>query len=137
LNLPIEPANDHSSSEDRFQEFWKQYPRREAKAKAQAIWTKQKLDRHADAILTDVAARIADPLQWSDPQYIPHATTYLNQRRWEDEWRRAPGAPHGRESLVDRNARRASEILGRLPRETNENADAINAESMRRLGMKP
>ena len=23
--------------------------------------------------------------QWSDPQYIPHPYTWLNQGRWEDE----------------------------------------------------
>ncbi|WP_342316682.1 hypothetical protein [Lysobacter sp. FW306-1B-D06B] len=116
----------------RFDEFWKQYPKREAKAKAQEIWARKKLDRQADAIIANVAARVADPRQWTNPQFIPLPTSYLNQRRWEDEWQRASGSV---ESLVDRNARRATEILGRLPRE--ENADAINAESMRRLGMKP
>jgi len=104
----------------RFEEFWKQYPRREAKAKALAIWMKHKLDQHADAIIADVAARIADPRQWTDPQFIPHATTYLNQQRWRDEWAR---------SLAP------APTIGRLPRETN--ADVINAESMRRLGLKP
>ncbi len=65
-----------------------------------------------------VASWTPDP-QWSNVKFIPHATTYLNQRRWEDDWS-ATGSQLG---------------LSALPRETN--GEAINASSMRRLGIAP
>lgn len=78
---------------DRFDEFWKLYPRKEGKAKAARVWKSRRLDNLADLILKDVAARVSDRTMWADPKYIPHPTTYLNQRRWEDEWRPArPGS---------------------------------------------
>lgn len=72
---------------DFFLKFWTAYPRKEAKTKALSIWKAQKLDQIAGRIIEDVEARVADAEQWQDPRFIPHATTYLNQRRWEDEWK--------------------------------------------------
>lgn len=112
---------------DRFPDFWASYPRKEGKAKAAKVWKAQKLDKPADRIIKDVLARLSDPQHWTDAQYIPHPATYLNQRRWEDEWTRSP---LGTSNVV-------SAEFGRLPRETQENADAINAASAKRLGIKP
>jgi len=120
----------------RFPEFWAAYPRKVAKAKALSIWTRRKLDTHADAILADVQARAVGDEQWMDPQFIPHPTTYLSQERWEDEWARSRGkVDQPRESLADRSARHLREIMGKLPRE--QNAAEINERSMQRLGLRP
>lgn len=74
---------------DRFHEFWTQYPRKVGKAKAAQVWKSKHLDKIAAEVLVDVTARVADPKQWRDPEFIPHPTTYLNERRWEDEWKPA------------------------------------------------
>jgi hypothetical protein len=104
---------------DRFDEFWALYPRKDAKARAAAVWRSKKLDQVADRLIADVRARVADPGQWSDSKFIPHASTFLNGKRWEDEW---PRSQH-------------SATVTTLPRETNH--EAINAASMRRLGIAP
>lgn len=68
-----------------FEQFWKQYPRKVAKRLAEKSWLK----------LTDVERSNAlDALPnhlkfWkvkeTDSEFIPHASTWLNQGRWDDE----------------------------------------------------
>ena len=80
---------------DGFSEFWNTYPRGEGKAQAGKIWIKNKLDGVADQILDDIRARMAHPNHWRDAQFIPHASTYLNQRRWEDDWQKTASRTNG------------------------------------------
>jgi 2'-5' RNA ligase len=50
-------------------------------------WRKLTLDQPTlIAIATNIQARIASG-EWAEEnmQYIPHASTFLNQKRWEDE----------------------------------------------------
>lgn len=66
-----------------FEEFWKCYPRRVARFAAEKEWKLMKEKERLTAIETI-------PLhaeQWKDTekQYIPHASTWLHQKRWEDE----------------------------------------------------
>lgn len=63
-----------------FLAFWGQYPNKTSKAAAAKAWRKLKPSATLTAtILQDVAGR-----DWKPP-FIPHASTYLNGRRWEDE----------------------------------------------------
>lgn len=69
-----------------FNAFWEVYPRRVSKQMAWKAW--QKLgDTRAlcDIIIADVKRRVDGEWNGKDIQYIPHPSTYLNQRRWEDE----------------------------------------------------
>jgi hypothetical protein len=81
------PKQDEESgqNDEGFAKFWAAYPRKQAKAEAAKVWKSQKLSPLADLIVADVTRRRIDDVQWRDTQYIPHARTYLNQRRWEDE----------------------------------------------------
>lgn len=72
--------------QSRFPEFWTEYRRKEGKQKAEQAWEKNNLDSIADEIIADAKARNEKFEQWKDPKFIPHASTYLNQRRWEDQW---------------------------------------------------
>ena len=70
-----------------FDSFWSAYPRKVAKAEAQKAFTKIKPD--AD-MLSQMIASIAKSCQSTDwlkdnGQFIPFPSTWLNQRRWEDE----------------------------------------------------
>lgn len=74
-----------------FAEFWGSYPRKVSRANAEKAYTKAiKGTKHpaalADKILAALAAHKQLP-QWmrDNGQYIPHAATWLHQRRWEDE----------------------------------------------------
>jgi uncharacterized protein YdaU (DUF1376 family) len=67
----------------RFDEFWSAYPVKKGRADAEAKWKSRKLDVIADTIIADVKRRIAEDRQWRDG-YVPHGSTYVNGRGWED-----------------------------------------------------
>lgn len=69
-----------------FDEFYEAYPRHVSKEPARKAWMKLKPDDDLrEAILSDVRRRVTGEWKDKDVQYIPHPSTYLNQRRWEDE----------------------------------------------------
>jgi hypothetical protein len=72
--------NIHTYTED-FELFWKSYPRHEAKSLAMKAFKKVKVDIN---ILLQAIAKQKNSKQWKD-NIIPHASTWLNQSRWEDE----------------------------------------------------
>lgn len=71
---------------DDFAAFWQQYPRKVGKAAAEKAYAKARKSASADALAAGLRASVA---QWAatrtEPQYVPHATTWLNQGRWEDD----------------------------------------------------
>ena len=70
----------------RFDRFWAVYPIRVKKNVAQTSWLKLAPDDAlTDTIVADVERRVKDEWIGENAKYVPHPTTYLNQRRWEDE----------------------------------------------------
>lgn len=70
---------------DRFEEFWRVYDKKVSKTTAKKAWDKIKM---TDALFEEIMIAIRNQLkydQWSSKQYQPHASTWLNQKRWEDE----------------------------------------------------
>lgn len=77
---------------DRFNAFWKLYPRGESKQTAISAWDRLKPD---DETLADMGRALMRQMQsedWKRGIGIPYAATYLNQRRWEDEKKELPTA---------------------------------------------
>jgi hypothetical protein len=71
---------------DFIEQFWHAYPRRVAKRAAIAALERvRRSGEIAFAPLLEAVARYADSVAGKDPQYIAHASTWLNQDRWEDE----------------------------------------------------
>jgi uncharacterized protein YdaU (DUF1376 family) len=70
---------------DLFNTIWSIYPRKEGKQYAMECFAR--LNPCAELAQTIKAAveRAKRSKQWQDKQFIPHFSTYLNQRRWEDE----------------------------------------------------
>jgi len=65
--------------------FWKRYPRRENRGQAKKAWMKLKPNdatRDKMYLWLDEAEQSE---QWQDKTKIPHASTFLNQRRWEGD----------------------------------------------------
>ena len=77
------PQNNAES--ERFNDFWSVYPKKVKKPDAMKIWKSGNLDKIADAIIEDVQKRRETEWSGQDMRYVPHPTTYLHQRRWEDE----------------------------------------------------
>lgn len=73
----------------RFQQFYTRYPRHVCRVKAHQAWLKTNAE--SDTLLfTKLMAglhrwiKLWDALR-TEPRYIPHPATWLNQRQWEDE----------------------------------------------------
>ena len=97
LNNILPPKSPHggrsekSAAEwkpERFEGFWKFYPRGEGRQAAIRAWDRLRPD---DALIVEIGraltAQKASP-EWMAGIGIPHASTYLNQRRWTDEVRK-------------------------------------------------
>lgn len=74
---------EHARVPSRFEEFWNAYPCRKGRVGAEKQWKAKGYDSIADRILADVAARKAGDRQWLEG-FIPHGSTYVNGRGWED-----------------------------------------------------
>ncbi len=70
-----------------FCDFWLLYPRKTAKAKAEQAYNKINPDTELFEIMRKSIERQKQSVDWKkdNGQYIPHASTWLNGRRWEDE----------------------------------------------------
>lgn len=70
-----------------FDEFWKLYPRKVGKDKALKAWQRlQMTEALYDLIVSALAKHVVTPGWTKDNgQFIPHAATWLNGKRWEDE----------------------------------------------------
>lgn len=98
---PIVPQRGTTNGLDKlFVKFWESYPRHESKALAYKSFVKI----HPDDRLIDrmvswlIEAKLSE--QWQDKNHIPHASTWLNQRRWEGDPPPKPSSKH-EESLTE------------------------------------
>ena len=78
---------------ERFAAFWKFYPRGENKQRAVKAWDKLKPDDALIATMGRALAKQKASPDWQRGIGIPHASTWLNGRRWEDEQRKLPQSP--------------------------------------------
>lgn len=85
-NPSIETSNRTSkdmTDDGDFDEFWRVYPRKEAKKEAMKAW-RRAIRTEAPSVIIAAALRYrADPNR--DAEFTAHPTTWLNQGRWEDE----------------------------------------------------
>lgn len=84
-------AQKHTLSKEKyiyssnFESFWKMYPkdRQIDKKRAYVSWCKYNVDDALAKEICDGLERWKASEQWKDPQYIPHPSTFLNNKRWE------------------------------------------------------
>ncbi len=68
-----------------FAEWWDRYPRKVGKQAAHKAWLKAKRSRGHVALLAAITAHAAVwDLDGTDPQFIPHPATWLNEGRYDD-----------------------------------------------------
>ena len=104
INLGNEPVLEANASkslaiaaaddvEKVFAEFWTHYPRKAGKAAAVKAFTKAAKKHSTDDILFGLSQQI-EAMRARDPQFIPHAATWLNAERWNDEPEQPTGPDH-------------------------------------------
>lgn len=83
----IPPISPKGEADEGFAAFWAEYPRHTAKAVAVKSWQKINPDASLQESIMDGLRRQKASVQWQRDcgKYIPHPSTWLNQRRWEDE----------------------------------------------------
>ena len=84
-----EPKTAPDHEPERFAAFWVAYPRGENKQGAIRAWDNLKAGPELLDQMSVGLARALKSDEWQRGIGIPHASTWLNQRRWEDE----PKAP--------------------------------------------
>jgi hypothetical protein len=89
---PKSPKGDAAFKEEFETTFWPAYPRKAAKAPALKAFLKKRKTVSLEDLISGLAR-----IDTERPEYIPHAATWLNQERWQDE------AINKANSLVRRN----------------------------------
>jgi len=69
---------------DTFEIAWRHYPRKVGKAAARKAWLKATGRAPADQILAALG-EFTRATRETDPKFVPHLTTWLNQGRWDDD----------------------------------------------------
>ena len=85
-----EPQAPRKTQGDRFDDFWRAYPKRVAKKGARKAYDKAIEGGATDAALLAGAQRYAAERNGQDPKYTKHPATWLNGGCWEDELSGAP-----------------------------------------------
>lgn len=77
-----------------FERFWSLYPRKVSKADAKKAWAKIKVTADLFDLMAKSLAAWTVSTDWTKDggQFIPHASTWLNGKRWEDELPAPAGA---------------------------------------------
>ena len=100
------PPYSPPKGDGEFAEFWSAYPRKVGKGAAEKAFAKVNVPLETLLKAIDAQKRTQ---QWQDTQYIPHASTWLNQRRWEVELTALPTEaaampqPKPRRFILDEN----------------------------------
>ena len=70
---------------ERFEVFYKAYPKHLKKAEVEKWFLKNKPDETLFKTIMTQLEKFKQTKEWSNTQYIPYPSTWLNQKRWEDQ----------------------------------------------------
>lgn len=84
---PVERSTPLTPQRQRFEEWWRLYPRKVAKQQAWRMWERVKPDDVAFAKMLATLALQVTSVDWmrDGGKFIPHPSTYLHQGRYEDD----------------------------------------------------
>lgn len=68
-----------------FAEFWQEYPNHSAKANAVKAWGKITAELHPAIMAAVIVQKRSAAWTKDNGQFVPHAATWLNGKRWEDQ----------------------------------------------------
>jgi hypothetical protein len=81
------PSVNPTANGEHFERFWTEYPNKVKRKKCQEIWQRLKLTPAEAEQAIEAVRRYKRTAQWQKDggEFIPHPSTFLNQRRWEDQ----------------------------------------------------
>jgi hypothetical protein len=82
LEKELEKEKELVPSAFGFDEFWEAYPNKVAKPVAQKAWDSLRPSSDLQAEMHKALSVQRQWRKWQDKDFIPHPSTYLNQRRW-------------------------------------------------------
>ena len=116
-NLELTPTN-----ESNFDRWYSCYPKKQARESARKAWEKQKLDRIFSTIMIKSRAFVQHYRETGKMEFLPMPATFLNQRRWEDEFDTKPSsAPAEKTPEQKRADLRIRMYNGRISARSSEN----------------
>lgn len=77
-------VNEIDEAEKMWDEFYAEYPRKQGKKEARKKFKKICKDENIYKEIIEGLRRWKQSKQWSDVQYIPYCSTWLNQERWKE-----------------------------------------------------
>ncbi|MFT0517289.1 helix-turn-helix domain-containing protein [Pseudomonas faucium] len=91
---PVKPKVADAPGLVDFDRFWVLYPRKVGKSAAEKAWAKIKVTADLFDLMVKALAAWSVSTDWTKDggQYIPHASTWLNGKRWEDELPQSAGS---------------------------------------------
>lgn len=118
---PPKPEKKPEGYSEKFEQWWALYPRKTAKGTAWRRWKSDKLESRFDELIEKLTQQNAMQYAFTETKYIPNASTYLNQKRYDDEIEfkgkgneTNSGGNQRKESTMDRARREQRELLERL-----------------------
>lgn len=85
--------NNNKLTMENFSLFWKDYPNKKNKQKALLCWKKLKPDKELQKKIISALLEQKKSEGWTKDggRFIPHPSTWLNNKRWEDEIEKPKG----------------------------------------------
>lgn len=100
-----------------FLAFWSVYPKRVKRQAAFKVWVRLNVGDDLLKVILDAVAKQKQSEEWQKEnwKYVPHPTTWLNGRQWEDELfppaaAAAPRSPSGNPARAEEEARRQERL---------------------------
>jgi hypothetical protein len=84
-NIIKDLNNKKENIKRKFERFYLEYPKKVKKYDVEKWFTKNKPDDDLFNQIMSALKKFKKTEQWQTKQFIPYPTTWLNQKRWEDE----------------------------------------------------
>lgn len=83
----VKLSKDKIISNDYFDIFWNEYPKKVGKYKTKQSFNKLKPNNNLLKVILESIKKFKQTKEWQSDngQFIPYPATWLNQKRWEDE----------------------------------------------------
>lgn len=117
MSLALVSEAQETTADPTFADFWLLYPKRIQRMEGEKAWNKLTPEQRVDALLGLLSWRSVW-LAEGRLQFVPNASTWLNQQRWTDELPETWGASH------------ASHVTAKLPERTERAVMPDNVRAM-------